>query len=99
HHNLSCAYNTRWVCPPAPGENRLDVRIEVGELDYRHIIGWRTTCRPLVCHAQTSISLPISIATTSDRFRLRMSGGSTRYCPTTSTARIPTGRSSIERLS
>jgi uncharacterized protein len=30
-YNPSCAYNERWVCPLAPKENRLPVRIEAGE--------------------------------------------------------------------
>lgn len=51
-----------------------------------------TTCRLLACHIQISTSFLISTATTSDRFRHRMLGGSTRYCPTTSTAPIPTDR-------
>jgi uncharacterized protein len=30
-YNPSCAYDERWVCPLAPPENRLDVRVEAGE--------------------------------------------------------------------
>lgn len=30
-YNPSCAYNYRWVCPLAPPENRVPVRIEAGE--------------------------------------------------------------------
>jgi uncharacterized protein (DUF1684 family) len=30
HYNSSCAYDERWVCPLAPGENRLGVRVEAG---------------------------------------------------------------------
>ncbi|MEO5951283.1 MAG: DUF1684 domain-containing protein [Chloroflexia bacterium] len=30
-YNPSCAYDSRWVCPLAPVENRLKVRIEAGE--------------------------------------------------------------------
>jgi uncharacterized protein (DUF1684 family) len=30
-YNPSCAYDYRWVCPLAPAENRLPVRIEGGE--------------------------------------------------------------------
>ena len=30
-YNPSCAYNTRWVCPPAPEENRLALPIRAGE--------------------------------------------------------------------
>jgi uncharacterized protein (DUF1684 family) len=33
-YNPSCAYNSRWVCPLAPGENRLAVPIKAGELAY-----------------------------------------------------------------
>ena len=33
-YNPSCAYDSRWVCPLAPEENRLAVRIEAGELDF-----------------------------------------------------------------
>jgi uncharacterized protein (DUF1684 family) len=35
-YNPSCAYNPRWVCPLAPAENQLAVRIEAGELVYPH---------------------------------------------------------------
>lgn len=30
-YNPSCAYNSRWVCPLAPAENRLPVEIKAGE--------------------------------------------------------------------
>jgi uncharacterized protein len=30
-YNPSCAYNSRWVCPLAPAENRLPVPIPAGE--------------------------------------------------------------------
>ncbi len=30
-YNPSCAYDSRWACPLAPVENRLDVPIEAGE--------------------------------------------------------------------
>ncbi|MBI1800289.1 MAG: DUF1684 domain-containing protein [Chloroflexi bacterium] len=33
-YNPSCAYNDRWVCPLAPVENRLPVRIEAGEKQF-----------------------------------------------------------------
>ncbi|GCE28448.1 hypothetical protein KDA_39320 [Dictyobacter alpinus] len=33
-YNPSCAYNSRWVCPLAPLENRLPVAIRAGELAY-----------------------------------------------------------------
>lgn len=33
-YNPSCAYNSRWVCPLAPVENRLSVPIRAGELKY-----------------------------------------------------------------
>jgi uncharacterized protein (DUF1684 family) len=33
-YNPSCAYNPAWVCPLAPLENRLPVRIEAGERIY-----------------------------------------------------------------
>lgn len=33
-YNPSCAYNSRWVCPLAPRENRLPVPIEAGELKF-----------------------------------------------------------------
>ncbi len=35
-YNPSCAYNDRWFCPLAPGENHLDVAIRAGEIDYKH---------------------------------------------------------------
>jgi hypothetical protein len=34
-YNPSCAYNPRWHCPLTPWENRLAVRVEAGEKDYR----------------------------------------------------------------
>ncbi len=33
-YNPSCAYNFRWVCPLAPGENRLPVPIRAGEMAF-----------------------------------------------------------------
>jgi uncharacterized protein len=33
-YNPSCAYNSRWVCPLAPPENRLSVPIRAGEMLY-----------------------------------------------------------------
>ncbi len=33
-YNPSCAYNSRWVCPLAPHENRLPVHIRAGEKKY-----------------------------------------------------------------
>jgi uncharacterized protein (DUF1684 family) len=30
-YNPSCAYDSRWVCPLAPRENRLDVEVRAGE--------------------------------------------------------------------
>ena len=30
-YNPSCAYDPRWVCPLAPPENRLDLRVTAGE--------------------------------------------------------------------
>ena len=30
-YNPSCAYDERWVCPLAPMENRLGVRVGAGE--------------------------------------------------------------------
>jgi uncharacterized protein len=33
-YNPSCAYDARWVCPLAPAENLLSVRIEAGELAF-----------------------------------------------------------------
>ncbi len=35
-YNPSCTYNDRWVCPLAPLENRLDVAIRAGEMNYKH---------------------------------------------------------------
>ena len=37
-YNPSCAYNSRWACPLAPFENRLDAPVEAGELAYPHPI-------------------------------------------------------------
>lgn len=34
-YNPSCAYNPRWVCPLAPRENALRLRIEAGEMMVR----------------------------------------------------------------
>jgi uncharacterized protein (DUF1684 family) len=33
-YNPSCAYDSRWVCPLAPRENRLPVRVQAGEMNY-----------------------------------------------------------------
>lgn len=33
-YNPYCAYNERWSCPLPPGENRLKVRIEAGEMKF-----------------------------------------------------------------
>lgn len=33
-YNPSCAYNSRWVCPLAPVENRLSVAISAGEMKF-----------------------------------------------------------------
>jgi uncharacterized protein len=30
-YNPSCAYNSRWACPLAPPENRLDEPVRAGE--------------------------------------------------------------------
>lgn len=35
-YNPSCAYNSRWVCPLAPVENRLPVEIRAGEKSFAH---------------------------------------------------------------
>jgi uncharacterized protein len=35
-YNPSCAYNDRWVCPLAPVENRLNVPIRAGEMNFKH---------------------------------------------------------------
>lgn len=35
-YNPSCAYNDRWVCPLAPTENRLNVPIRAGEMNFKH---------------------------------------------------------------
>ena len=37
-YNPSCAYNSRWACPLAPPENRLDEQIRAGERAYPHAI-------------------------------------------------------------
>lgn len=34
-YNPSCAYNDRWFCPLAPAENRLQVPIRAGEMNYK----------------------------------------------------------------
>ncbi len=34
-YNPSCAYNDRWTCPLAPIENRLQVSIRAGEMNYK----------------------------------------------------------------
>ncbi|MFO7323466.1 MAG: DUF1684 domain-containing protein [Chloroflexota bacterium] len=33
-YNPSCAYNSRWVCPLTPPENRLPFPVEAGELNF-----------------------------------------------------------------
>ena len=33
-YNPSCAYNSRWVCPLAPPENRLEFPVKAGELKF-----------------------------------------------------------------
>jgi uncharacterized protein len=33
-YNPSCAYNSRWVCPLAPSENRLSIAIPAGEQQF-----------------------------------------------------------------
>ena len=35
-YNPSCAYNSRWVCPLAPVENRLGMAIAAGEQNFAH---------------------------------------------------------------
>ncbi len=35
-YNPSCAYNSRWVCPLAPVENRLNIAIRAGEKNFVH---------------------------------------------------------------
>jgi uncharacterized protein (DUF1684 family) len=35
-YNPSCAYNSRWACPLAPFENRLEAPVEAGELAFPH---------------------------------------------------------------
>lgn len=37
-YNPSCAYDDAWACPLAPAENRVDQRIEAGELSYRSAV-------------------------------------------------------------
>jgi uncharacterized protein len=37
-YNPSCAYNSRWVCPLAPQENRLAVPIRAGEKKYEYAV-------------------------------------------------------------
>jgi uncharacterized protein (DUF1684 family) len=34
-YNPSCAYNPRWICPLAPEENRLEVAVQSGEMEWR----------------------------------------------------------------
>jgi uncharacterized protein len=34
-YNPSCAYNARWVCPPSPPENHLNLPIRAGERAFR----------------------------------------------------------------
>ncbi len=36
-YNPYCAYNDRWSCPLTPKENRLKVRIEAGEKNFRAV--------------------------------------------------------------
>jgi len=31
NYHPSCAFDSKWACPLAPPENRLDVRVEAGE--------------------------------------------------------------------
>ena len=33
-YNPYCAYNEQWVCPITPPENRLDVPIRAGEMNF-----------------------------------------------------------------
>lgn len=33
-YNPYCAYNSRWICPLPPPENRLDLAVEAGERSY-----------------------------------------------------------------
>jgi len=35
-YNPSCAYNSRWVCPLSPPENRLQVPVRAGEKNFSH---------------------------------------------------------------
>jgi uncharacterized protein (DUF1684 family) len=35
-YNPSCAYNSKWVCPLSPSENRLPVAIRAGEKKFEH---------------------------------------------------------------
>ncbi len=37
-YNPSCAYDSRWACPLAPFENRLDVPVAAGELAFPHAV-------------------------------------------------------------
>jgi uncharacterized protein (DUF1684 family) len=37
-YNPSCAYNSRWACPLAPPENRLEQPIRAGELKFPHAV-------------------------------------------------------------
>ncbi len=37
-YNPSCAYNSRWICPLAPAENRLSVPIRAGEVKQQQIL-------------------------------------------------------------
>jgi uncharacterized protein (DUF1684 family) len=37
-YNPSCAYNSRWVCPLAPTENRLSVPIRAGEVKQQQVL-------------------------------------------------------------
>lgn len=37
-YNPSCAYDSRWACPLAPFENRLDASVTAGELAYPHAV-------------------------------------------------------------
>ncbi|HET8912121.1 MAG TPA: DUF1684 domain-containing protein [Ktedonobacteraceae bacterium] len=35
-YNPSCAYNSRWVCPLAPVENRISVALRAGEMNFAY---------------------------------------------------------------
>jgi uncharacterized protein (DUF1684 family) len=37
-YNPSCAYDSRWACPLAPFENRLEAPVAAGELAYPHAV-------------------------------------------------------------